>query len=153
RQKVPAGGRIAFGRGRLTGRQSNLALRHRKTRERIDHQQNVLTDGSKILGYRRCRHCSPYPQEWRLVRRGSNNYGTHATFRAKHVHKLAYFPPALTDQRQHGEIGGGAARHHADQRALADAAASEDSDALSPATRNKSIDRANAAANQLTDGN
>src|SRR5690606_3907303 len=51
-------------------------------------------------------------------------------------------PPA--DQRQHDDVGLGAAGHHAEQRALADAAAAEHADALPASARQHGVDRAHA---------
>ena len=51
------------------------------------------------------------------------------------VDKFAHFTTALADQTDDDDVGVGIARHHAEQHALADAAAGEQSHALAAADR------------------
>ena len=43
-------GRVALGGGRLARGQSDFALRHGQTGERVDDQQHVLAAGAEIFG-------------------------------------------------------------------------------------------------------
>ena len=66
--------------------------------------------------------------------------------------EAAHLAAALADQGQHDHIGLRAARDHAEQRALADAAATEETDALSPPAGQHRIHRAHAGAQRRDDG-
>ncbi len=86
----------------------------------------------------------------RLVGGGDDDHGALAAFLSERVfEEVAHFAAAFADQPEHGEVGSGVARHHADQRALAHAAAAENADALSAAAGEESIDRADAAAERF----
>ena len=74
-----------------------------------------------------------------------------SSFLAQDFQKLADLASAFAHQREHREVGGGAARHHANQRALAYAAAAEDAQPLPAAAGKKSVDGANAAAQRFAD--
>ena len=67
------------------------------------------------------------------------------------LEEAAHLAAALADQRDHGDVGGGAARHHAEQRALADAAAAEQADALAAAAGQQRVDGADAGAQRRDD--
>src|SRR5581483_5045150 len=58
---------------------------------------------------------------------------------------------ALANQCKYGHVRRGAACHHADQRAFAHAAAAKDAHTLAASAGQKTIDRANSAAQRLTD--
>ena len=58
--------------------------------------------------------------------------------------EAANFAAALADQREDDHVGGGAARHHAEERALADAAPAEETETLTAAAREQRVDRAHA---------
>ncbi len=67
------------------------------------------------------------------------------------LEEAAHLAAALADQRDHDDVGRGAARHHAEQRALADAAAAEDADALAAAAGQQRVDGAHAGAERRRD--
>ena len=130
--------RVALRGRRLAGRQSDLALRHGESRQRVDDEQHILSLAGEILRDRRCRKRSTNAQQRRLVGSGNNHHRTPQTLFAEHLKKLADFASAFADQRQHRHVGRGAARHHADQRALAHAAAAEDADTLAASAGDES---------------
>ncbi len=68
------------------------------------------------------------------------------------VEEAAHFAAALTDQAQHDHVGRGAARQHAEQRALAHAAAAEEADALPATARQQPVDGAHARTDRRLDG-
>jgi hypothetical protein len=61
----------------------------------------------------------------------------------------ADFAAALADQSKDCDVSSGVARHHADERAFAHAAAAENSHALPAATSQKCIDRANPTSDSI----
>ena len=67
------------------------------------------------------------------------------------LEKRAHFAVALADQRDHADVGRVVAAHGAEQRALADAAAAEDADALALAAGQQAVDGANAGDQRLGD--
>ena len=64
------------------------------------------------------------------------------------LEEAADFAAALADQRDDRDVGRRAARHHAEQRALADAAAAEEADALAAAAGEQRVDGAHAGAHR-----
>src|SRR5208282_754450 len=68
-------GRIAFGGGRLAGGESDFALRHGETGERIDYQQNVLAAGAKIFGDSSGGETGADAKQRVLVRSGDDDDG------------------------------------------------------------------------------
>src|SRR5208337_676480 len=68
---------------------------------------------------------------------------------AEAVEELTHFASAFSHQRQNCQVSRGATRHHADQRALANAAATEDTESLSPSAGEESINSADAATQRL----
>ena len=138
-------GRVALRRGRLAGRQSDLARGHGKARQRIEHQQHVLALRGKELrnggrGQRR-----PHAQQRRLIGgRNHHHRARPALFAQRVFKKLAHLAAALAHQAHHRHIGFGVARHHADQRALAHARPAEDAHALPAAHGQQRIEHANA---------
>jgi hypothetical protein len=68
------------------------------------------------------------------------------------LEEVAHFAPSLSHQSEHGEVGAGVTRHHADQGAFPHAAATKDPDALPAAAGEEGIHGANAAADRLTNG-
>ncbi len=144
-------GRVAFGGGRFAGGESDFALRHGETGERIDDQQNVLAAGAEIFGDGRGGESGADAEQRVLVGSGDDDDGTAAAFFAERVEKFSDFAAAFADQAEDGEVGAGVAGHHADERAFADAAAAKDADALAASAGKESVDGANAAAERLAD--
>src|SRR6185437_10805499 len=62
------------------------------------------------------------------------------------------FATALADQSDDDDVGGGVARHHAEQHALADAAAGKQPDPLAAPDRQQSVDGPHAHVQRLADG-
>ena len=60
--------------------------------------------------------------------------------------ELAHLASALAEQRDHVDVGAGAPGDHAEQHALADAAARHDADPLAPAERDQAVDGPDAGA-------
>ena len=85
------------------------------------------------------------PKRRRPVRSCNHNHRTAATFGAQLIfEKRAHFAIALANQRDYGYVGIVVARHGSEEGALANAAAAEDSNALSLAAGQQPINRANA---------
>src|SRR5690606_32994555 len=61
-------------------------------------------------------------------------------------------PATLADETDNDDVGGGEARHHAEQHALAHAAAGEQAHALAAADGEQRIDGAYAHIERFTDG-
>ena len=142
--------RVALGGGRLAGGQSDFALGHGEARERIDHQQHVLALRGEIFRDGGGGQGRADARKRRLVGGGHHHHRARQAFLAECVfQKLAHFAAALAHQGQHGEIGGGAAGHHAHQRAFAHAAAAENAHALPAPAGEHSVDGADAAAQRL----
>ncbi len=144
--------RVAFLAGRFAGRQSDFALRHRQAGHRIHHQQHVLALIAEVFGHRQRDETGADAQRRRPVRSRHHNHRAAAPFRSQFVFKeRPHFAIAFAHQRDHADVGVVVPRHHAQQRAFADAAASENPDALSFAARQQSIDGANARHQRLGD--
>ena len=121
-------------------------------RERIDHQQDVPAARAEIFRDSRGHERRAQTQQRRLVRSGYYDDGALAALFAERLfQKFAHFAAAFADQRDYRQVRRCAARHHADQRAFADAAAAENSHALAAPAREHSINRADAAAQRLAD--
>ena len=128
-------GRVAFGGGRLAGGESDFALRHGKAGKRIDNQQHVLAAGAEIFGDSGGRQTGANAKQRILVGGGDHDNRTAAARFAERIEKLSDFASTLADQPEDGEVGAGVARHHADERALADSAAAKDADTLARVRR------------------
>ena len=88
-------------------------------------------------------------QQRRLIGGRDNNNRALTSRLSQAVEKFAYFTATFTHQRQHSQVGRSAARHHADQRALAYAAAAEDTQPLSSSAGEESVDGADPATQRL----
>src|SRR6185312_6061009 len=66
--------------------------------------------------------------------------------------EFLHFAAALADQSDDDHIRTGVPRHHAQEDALADAAAGEKSDALTAADGQEGVDRADTDVERLADG-
>jgi hypothetical protein len=66
--------------------------------------------------------------------------------------ELLDFATALADQGDHVDVRRGAAREHAEKRALAAACRSEDSESLTLADRQQRVDDAHAGLEGLVNG-
>ena len=142
--------RVALGGGRLSGRQADFALRHGEAGQRVDHQQTHACPAGRNIPQcwsrpapRECAAAATGPK-WKPPPPNALRPSSPSVFQ-----KFAHFAAAFADQRQHRQVGRRAARHHADQRAFAHAAAAEDAQPLSPAAGQKAVDGANAAAQRL----
>ncbi len=147
-------GRVALGRRRLSGGQADLARRHGKARQRIEHQQHVLALRGKDTRPPWSRPAPPACAAAATGRRSKPPPPSAPALPrpANRVKKLAHLAPALAHQAHHRHIGLGVARHHADQRALAHARSAEDAHALAAAHGQQRVDGANAGAQRLAIG-
>src|SRR5580704_13856866 len=69
-KQVEDRGCIALLTRRLSGGETNLALRHRETRDRIHDQENVCSLIAEVFGYRQSHETGTHTQERRTVRCG-----------------------------------------------------------------------------------
>src|SRR5262249_16065993 len=106
----------------------------------------------KIFRNRRCKPSAVQTHERRRIRRYGDHDRASTSFRTQDaLYEFFHFATALADQTDDDDVGGGVPRHHAEQHALADAAAREQTDALTATDRQQRIDRTNADIERLTD--
>ena len=145
RQLGEAARRIALGRRRLADRERDLALRHRVARQRIHQQQHVLAAVAEVLGdHGRVVGALHAHQRRRVGRRGDDDRAADAFLAEDVLDEFLDLAAALADQADDDHVGGGVARHHAEQHALAHAGAGEQADALAAADGQHRVDRAHA---------
>jgi hypothetical protein len=75
-----------------------------------------------------------------------------AAFFADNFEKLSDLSATLTNEREHCHIGACSTRHHAQQRALADAASAKNADALTASAGYKCVECADAATECFANG-
>ena len=145
--------RVAARRGRLAGRQADLALRHREAREAVHQEQHVLALVAEPLGDARRGERGAQAHERGLVGGRDDHDRAGETLGAEVVlDELAHLAAALADQREHRDRGLGAAGDHREQRRLADAGAGEDAHALpAPARHQACRARARRAGSCVVD--
>src|SRR5690606_11489128 len=96
--------------------------------------------------------CAVQTHQGRIVgRRRNDDRARKSLFAEDALHELLDLATALADQPDDDHFRAGIARHHAEQHALADAAAREEPDALAAPDSEKRIDRANADVERLLD--
>ena len=152
RQFGEHGRRIALGGRRLAGRQADLALRHRKARDRIHQAQHVLVLVAEIFGDRQRQIGRLPPHQGGLVR------GRHHHDRARQalvaeivLQEFLHLAAAFADQADHRDVGIDVARQHRQQHRLADAGAGEDAEPLAAAAGQERIERAHAEIERRAD--
>ena len=142
--------RISLRRRRLADGETDLAPRHRDARDRVDHQQHFLALIAEILGDRRRDERAARANERRLIAGRDDDHRAREPFGAERVlDEVANLATAFAEQRDDVDVRLRLSRDHAEQRALADARAGEDADALAFAEREESIDRAHAGLERL----
>src|SRR5579862_554909 len=137
-------------RGRwLASGETNFALSHGKASERVHDKKHILAPSTEILSHRsRCQSCTD-SEQGRLIRSRDNHHGAAAAFFTERCKEFADLASALADQRQHGQVRHGSASHHANQRTLADSAATKNADSLAAAAGQEAVDGADAAGERL----
>ena len=107
---------------------------------------------AEILGDRQRDKTGADAQRRGPVRGRDDHHGPLPALSAQVVfEKRAHLAVALADQRDHADVRRIVARHGAEQRALADAAAAENPDALAFAARQQAVDGADAGDQRLGD--
>ena len=150
RQQVEDRRRVALLAGRFAGGEADLALRHGEAGDRIHHEQHVGALIAEILGDGESDEAGAHAQRRGTVGGGADDDGALAALRAKLIfEKAADLAIAFADHGDHGDVGRIVARHGAEQRALADAAAAEDADALAFAAGQQGVDGADAGDQRL----
>src|SRR5205809_6973993 len=133
--------RIAFLTGRLSRRETDLTLRHGEACHRIHHHQDARTLVAETFSNSERHKTSAQADRRRAVGGGDHhNRLAHAIGSQFVIEKRTHFAVALTDERDYADVGRTMPRHGAQQRALAHATTAEDSDSLTPAAREKSVD-------------
>src|SRR5271165_2233161 len=143
--------RVALGGGWFASGESDFALGHRQAGQRVDYQQNVPAMRAEVFCDRRRRESGTNTEQWILIGSGDHDHGAVAAVFAQRVQQFANFPAALADETDYAEVRPGVAGHHADERALADAAAAEDAHALAAPARQESVNGSNAATQGVVD--
>ena len=106
----------------------------------------------KVFGNRRSEKGRIQPHERRLVARRHDHDRAGQALRTEiPFEKLADFTTPLADQHDHVDVGRAGLRHLAQERALSDAAAGENSQSLPLAARQKGVDHADARAERGID--
>ena len=137
--------RVALARRRLAGRQADLALRHGEARDAVHQAQHVLAVVAEVFGDGERQVGRLAAHQRRLVGGGDDHDAAREALGAEIVgEEFLHLAAALADQADHGHVGGGVARHHRQQRRLADARAGEDAHALAAAAGEEGIDGAHA---------
>ena len=137
--------RIAFLAGRLSGGQSDFALRHGQPRHRIHHQQHVHALVAEVFrGGQRDERRADTKRRGTVGSRRDHHRTLHAFRTELLIEKRLDLAVALADQRDHADLGRIFSRHRAQQRALADAAAAEQADSLALAAGQETIDGTDA---------
>src|SRR5579883_186529 len=145
--------RVAFGGGRFAGGEADFALGHGESRERIHDEQDIFALRTKIFGYGGGGQRRANAQQRRLVGGGNDDDRTSEPVFANRIfEKFPDFPAAFADQGKDREIGAGTPSLHADERTFPNAAASEDTDALSAAAGQHAVDGTDAAAKGFANG-
>ena len=146
RRRVPAG------RGRLAGRQADLALRHREAREAVHQQQHVVALVAERLGDAGRGERGAQAHQRGFVGGRDDDDRAGEAFGAEVVlDELADLTAALADEREHGDRRFGAAGDHREQRRLADAGTGEDAHALAAAARHERVEGAHAERQRFAD--
>ena len=143
---------IALGGRRLAGREADLALRHRKARDRIHQRQHVLALVAEIFGDSERQVAGLAAHQRRLVRgRDHDDRAREARFAEIVLQEFLHLAAALADQADHRDIGVDVARQHREQHGFADAGARENAHALATAAGEEGVDRAHAEIERRAD--
>ena len=152
RQQLETRRRVSFLAPRLSARQANLPLGHRKPRDRIYDEQYIRSLIAEILGDRRCQKCRADPQGGRPVRGCHDDDRLRQPLRAECLFDEApYLPVSLSNQADHIHLGGAISRQRSQQCALPDPRSAEETDALPLAARQKTVDDPNPRGQWLRD--
>ena len=140
-------------RGRLACRETDLALSACNARDGVDEEHHPSAAVAEIFGVRGGDLRGAKTLERRSVARGDDDDAARAAFCAEcPFEKFTDLATALADEADHDDIGGDAARHGAEERALADARSRKQADALAFAERAACIDRTDAGFERARDG-
>jgi hypothetical protein len=144
--------RVAPCRWRLADRQSDLALRHCKACDRVHDQQHVIAPVSEVFRNRGGGVGGARAHQRRLVRgRRHDDRALQARRAQVLLDELEHLAAALSDQRDDVDVGLHVARDHAQQGALAHAAAGENADPLSAPYRQQAVDALDAGFQHAAD--
>src|SRR5690606_37481858 len=137
--------RIAAPRGRLAEREAHFALSTCHARDRVNEEQHVPPLVPEALGDRgrHLRGAQPFERR-RITRRDHDDRALAPSDAQRVLEEVAHLAPALTDERDHDGIGGRAAGDRAEQRALADSRAREQTNPLPDAERQQAVDDAHS---------
>ncbi len=146
-----AGGKSASG-GRFSGGEADLALSVRESSQRIDEQQHIAALIAEELGDRRSE-VSGSQAECRsfIACCDDDNTAAQTVWTERLFEKLAHFTAAFTDEHDDVDVRLATASDLAEQRALADTAAGEETDALTFAASQQGVDRSDAGAERFGD--
>ncbi len=151
-QQIEDRWRVAFLAGRFAGGETDLALGHGKAGNRIHDQEHVGSLVAEVFGDGQGDEAGADAQRRGALAGGADHDGTFAALGAELVfEEAADLAIAFADHGDHGDVGRIVARHGAEQRALADAAAAENADALALSARQQRVDGADAGDQGLGD--
>ena len=146
RRRVAAGGR------RLADREADLALGHRDAGQRVHHQHHVRALVAERLRDAGGDEGGAQAHDRGLVRgRDDHDRAREALGAEVVLEELAHLAAALPHQRDHRDLGLGAARDHRQQRRLADARAGEQAEPLTAPDGDEGVQHAHAQAERGVD--
>ncbi len=136
----------------LADGQADFALCHRKARDGIHHEDDLVALIAEIFGDGCGRHGALDAHERGLVGRRDDDDGTLESFLAEVAFdEVAHLAATLADERDDADVGFRVAGDHGEQRRFADARARHDADALPVAHRDEAVDGAHADVEVLVD--
>ena len=152
RQQIEDRGRVALLAGRFAGGKADFALGHGEAGDGIHDEQDALALVAEVLGDGEGDEAGADAQRCGAVGAGDDEDAALAALLAELVVDEGLdLAVAFADEGDDGDVGRVAAAHGAEQRALADARAAEDADALADAAGQEAVDDADAGGELLVD--
>ena len=135
------GGGITLGRRRLSCRETDFTLCHRKAGDRIHCKQHILFLVAEIFCNGGGNKSTAHSQQGRLVRSRNNDDGAlHPFFTEVVLDEFPDFLAPFTDQGNDVDVGIGVACHHPEQYRFTDPGTGQDSHTLPPSAGQAGVD-------------
>ena len=120
---------------------ADLPLGHGQAREAVDHEQDVIALAAKRIGDCQGHLGGADAHERRVIAGGDDDDRFLQADAEAILDERPHLAAAFADEGDDVDLGVGALGDFAEQRALADAAAGEDADALPAAAGEQAVDR------------
>src|SRR5262249_23237349 len=132
---------IAARRGRFAAGESDFALGHRHAGQAVEQEQHLPAGATEVIGNRDAGADGADAHQRRLVGRGDDDDRAAQALLSEAVfEEWSDFAAALTDEHNDIDVRYRVFGNLAEQRALADAAAGEQSDALAATAGEQTVD-------------